>query len=844
MSVPHDRTNTQTKVLLPGSAGGTGQTKGAERILARVLADILGVDRVSVDDNFFDLGADSLTMAHFCARLRKRGDVPPVSMKDVYAHPTIKSLAAALGDTAPGATGSPALEPTAPTSPREYVLCGALQVLFYLGYSYLGVIAAIEGYTWMVAGSEGIERYLRLVLFSGVAFLALSTVPIAAKWLLIGRWKPRQIRIWSLAYVRFWIVKTLIRSNPGAYLLVGTPLYGFYLRALGAKVGPGVVILSRRIPVCTDLLTIGAGTVIRGEAIFLCYRARAGRIEIGPVTLGRNVYVGERTVLDIDTSMGDGAQLGHASALLSGQAVPAGERWHGSPAQRTETNYVRVAPARCGRLRRAAYAALTVIGILFLWAPLLEAGLSLLFLGVSALVEMLDPSVQSSTGALTIGGLFIEALVFSAVLFFGAVLVGLLAVGTVPRVLSLFLKPDTIYPLYGFHYAVHRVIARLGRLEFLPLLFGDSSYIVRYLSWAGYRLSPVVQTGSNFGSEVTTSHPLLTSVGSGTMVADGLSTVNEEVSSSSFRVSRVAIGRRNFIGNDVSYPAGGATGDNCLLAMKVMVPLDGKVREGVGLLGSPAFEIPRSVERDSRFDHLHTGEALRRGLAAKNRFNLRTMGIFLFTRWLGVFLVTVIDLAALELFYGVSTHTIMAALFALSAAAAAVYYASVERCLEAISPPPPEICSIYDPRFWWVERVWKLHPFHFLRIFDGTPFKNVIWRLIGVRIGRRVFDDGVYISEPTLTAIGDECVLNERSKIQCESQEDGTFKSGRSTLGAGCTLGVGALVHYGASMGDGSALAADSFLMKGEEIPAHAQWGGNPAREMACEQCHEQSQSA
>src|SRR5262249_906634 len=159
------------------------------------------------------------------------------------------------------------------------------------------------------------------------ALLVVGAVPIVAKWLLIGRWKPESIRIWSLAYVRFWIVKTLIRSNPGVYLLVGSPLYGLYLRALGARIGPEVVILSRRVPVCTDLLTIGAGTVIRRESIFLGYRAQAGRIEIGPVTLGRDVYVGEMTALDIDTSMGDGAQLGHASALLSGQSVPAGERW-------------------------------------------------------------------------------------------------------------------------------------------------------------------------------------------------------------------------------------------------------------------------------------------------------------------------------------------------------------------------------------------------------------------------------------------------------------------------------------------------------------------------------------
>src|SRR5436305_8969833 len=109
---------------------------------------------------------------------------------------------------------------------------------------------------------------------------------------------------------------------------------------------------------------------------------------------------------------------------------------------------------------------------------------------------------------------------------------------------------------------------------------------------------------------------------------------------------------------------------------------------------------------------------------------------------------------------------------------------------------------------------------------------GVLWRLMGVRVGRRVFDDGTHISEPTLTTIGDEAILNYRSKIQCHSQEDGTFKCDRTTVGAGCTIGVGAFILYGVTMGDGSALAADSFLMKGEYVPARARWAGNPAREV------------
>src|SRR5262249_25458006 len=304
--------------------GCAGAMTRAERTLADVLADLLRVDHLSADSHFFDeLGADSLVMAHFCARVRKHGDLPSVSMKDIYRYPTIRSLAAALADAASRPATLPvsaAIEAATPTSTREYIFCGALQALFFLAYSYLAVVGIAESFKWISAGSSAFGIYQRFILASSSAFLVVCAVPIAAKWLLIGRWKPQQIRLWSLAYVRFWIVKTLVRSSPAARLFFGTPLYVLYLRALGAKIGPGVVIFSRGVPVCTDLLTIGAGTVIRKEAIFQCYRAEAGRLEIGAVTLGRDVFIGERSVLDINTSMGDQAQLGHASGLHSGQA--------------------------------------------------------------------------------------------------------------------------------------------------------------------------------------------------------------------------------------------------------------------------------------------------------------------------------------------------------------------------------------------------------------------------------------------------------------------------------------------------------------------------------------------
>src|SRR3989441_10248727 len=122
---------------------GSAATTSAESIFAEVLADVLRVDRVSVDSHFFDdLGADSLVMAHFCARVRKRGDLPSVSMQDVYQHPTIRSLAAARADavlSSPRPAVPAAIEPPTPNSTREDNLCGGRQGLFFLAYSYLAV---------------------------------------------------------------------------------------------------------------------------------------------------------------------------------------------------------------------------------------------------------------------------------------------------------------------------------------------------------------------------------------------------------------------------------------------------------------------------------------------------------------------------------------------------------------------------------------------------------------------------------------------------------------------------------------------------------------------------------
>jgi len=809
-----------------------GPTTGTERILADVLAQVVRLERVSVDSHFFDdLGANSLLMARFCAQVRERADLPRVSMKDVYLHPTIRSLATALEEVASVLAQSPvpaSKEAVSPASTWQYLLCGTLQFLLFLGYTYLIALVMDRGNQWITSGTGWIDISIRSFVFAETSFLVMCTLPILAKWVLVGRWKPQEFPIWSLAYVRFWFVKTLVRLNP-LVLFVGSPLYVLYLRALGARIGRGVVIFSGNVPVCTDLLTIGSGTVIRKDSFFNCYRAHAGRIQTGAVTLGKDVFVGEKTVIDIETSLGDGAQLGHTSSLHASQAVPAGQRWHGSPAQPTDVDYRAVAPTNCGILRRVSYSVLQLLNVLVLYGLGIDVAVILQ-------IEVLQlPKASLLAGllgplAFTSWTFYSEDLDISFVLFFGSVLAGLAIVFTLPRVLNLALRPNVVYPLYGFHFWVQQTIARMTNLRFFMDLFGDSSYIVHYLRTLGYDLRNVIQTGSNCGTELKHETPYLSSIGSGTMISDALSIINADFSSTSFRVSRVSIGAHCYIGNNIAYPSGGRIGDNCLLATKAMIPLDGHVREGVGLLGSPCFEIPRSVQRDSRFDHLKSGDELRRRLAAKNKYNVVTMGLFLLVRWIQLFGISLLAMTAADLYLydQFGALAIMVAMLLILVFTVG-YSVLVERIVTGFRALSPQFCSMYEPYFWWHERLWKLlaHP-----LFNGTPFKNVIWRLLGVRIGHRVFDDGCSIPEKTLVAIGDDCTINAGSVIQCHSLEDGIFKSDYTTVGSGCTIGVEAFVHYGVTIGDGAVLDADSFLMKGEEMAPHARWRGNPAREI------------
>jgi non-ribosomal peptide synthetase-like protein len=158
------------------------------------------------------------------------------------------------------------------------------------------------------------------------------------------------------------------------------------------------------------------------------------------------------------------------------------------------------------------------------------------------------------------------------------------------------------------------------------------------------------------------------------------------------------------------------------------------------------------------------------------------------------------------------------------------YFAFIERASLGFKRLQARTVPVLDPYFWDHERHWKLAEHPLMSMFAGTPMRSVIGRMLGMKIGRKVFDDGAQYVDRTLMEIGDYANLNFAATLQGHSLEEGVFKSDSIVIGAGATVGVGAFVHYGATMGEGSVLEADAFLMKGETMDARAVWHGNPAR--------------
>lgn len=88
-------------VTRPGTVRPAGTIK--EKILCALLADLLMVDQVGLDDSFFSLGGDSILSIQLVSRARKRGLL--LAPRDIFDNQTVESLASASQFISVGAAG-------------------------------------------------------------------------------------------------------------------------------------------------------------------------------------------------------------------------------------------------------------------------------------------------------------------------------------------------------------------------------------------------------------------------------------------------------------------------------------------------------------------------------------------------------------------------------------------------------------------------------------------------------------------------------------------------------------------------------------------------------------------
>ncbi|MDP9122915.1 MAG: condensation domain-containing protein, partial [Acidobacteriota bacterium] len=116
-----------------GAAGGRAPRTPVEEILAAIWSEVLGVERVGPDDNFFDLGGHSLLATRVISQVRSTFQVE-LGLHELFEEPTVAGLALRIEAAVRSGSGpaAPAIEPVPRGDAVELPLSFAQQRLWFI----------------------------------------------------------------------------------------------------------------------------------------------------------------------------------------------------------------------------------------------------------------------------------------------------------------------------------------------------------------------------------------------------------------------------------------------------------------------------------------------------------------------------------------------------------------------------------------------------------------------------------------------------------------------------------------------------------------------------------------
>jgi non-ribosomal peptide synthetase-like protein len=170
------------------------------------------------------------------------------------------------------------------------------------------------------------------------AGLMLTGVVALAKWLVMGRYRPRIEPQWSHFVWRTELITALYENTAVPWLihwLAGTSLMAPTLRLLGARIGRRAYIETNYLTEF-DLVRVGDDAAVNGQAALQTHLFEDRVMKMSTVTIGAECSVGPRAVILYDSELDSGTELEALSLVMKGEKLPAESRWHGIPAAASE----------------------------------------------------------------------------------------------------------------------------------------------------------------------------------------------------------------------------------------------------------------------------------------------------------------------------------------------------------------------------------------------------------------------------------------------------------------------------------------------------------------------------
>jgi non-ribosomal peptide synthetase-like protein len=189
-------------------------------------------------------------------------------------------------------------------------------------------------FAWLSMFLHGlvIESILGTVLAIPVLVILTCVWVALLKVIILYRATPGIYPLYSIYYLRYWLVSGLMRACRTMLLPVFTTLYlPPWLRLLGAKIGAHAE-MSTIWSLMPDLLTAGEGSFFADGCIIGGSRTFGGRFEIRRNSVGARSFVGNSAMLQTGASLGENSLLGVLSTPPHRtKRTPDGTDWLGSP---------------------------------------------------------------------------------------------------------------------------------------------------------------------------------------------------------------------------------------------------------------------------------------------------------------------------------------------------------------------------------------------------------------------------------------------------------------------------------------------------------------------------------